>query len=1192
MPRTSAFRGSFTPNARPYVVVAPDCYVSVQGETSVIACGECQRKIDINAYVTGISTEATVDSPPGSATINLSIPDNDKNDFYSDGEFIIIPMMEIEIFAKGYFLIGGIPQYYRIFWGMVSSVTKNWSNGVTSITLNCKDILRWWEVTNVNVNPAYLDSSMSQNGFQLWQHVFAGANPYTVIIALAKDAMGDMSLTTGSFNSSYLPEKGPETQSVASYAKDIMGYWQLKFGNIWNSLVIYGSSGQAYTFTGDTATVSPVKISQTIFEQEAKNTSTLNPLTSQFRIDPSQVHAFKTDLNKAGEVNMLQSEMQSKLNIAMTVRDQAGFEFYCDTTGDIIFKPPFYNLNVIPNKPVSWVQDFEVMDDSVTDSEAEVYTHITGSGNAFSGAAGIDDLGLNDDITTPRTGVVDYHLLRRYGWRRLDYQCEWVSNGRRLFYHLLDYLDRVNSKRKNGTVTIPMRPELRMGFPIWFPKYDSFFYIQGISHNFSPGGQATTTLTLTAKRSKFIAPTNIGSITSLGSKSVPGPLDPKTNKPIMVTQPTFSVEFPSGVGETVNNTGASNDQSGGPAIIRDPKTGKLLGYPNAVMVYRQSVNNTLLAVAQQKAGSTTATQAAQQGLNPLAAANQQSDILKTIANGNRAQLIDRLRCHRYEAGFSNAGLYDYAFDQNAYFKEFLVVPAGSVTWGTGTDGGPTAAVISSSTSAAGASAAGSTTSVQSATDALKPLVSDLATKQKAFLAAQNASLANPTDTSLKAIADTAKSALQTAQQAVSAQRTVIAFAQAQSAGSTQTLPDINIMVRPVSDEYGFELIGHYRYGRGCFIDRGKVTLQDPVTSGTVNQINIQFAPTGGLLTSNPPTTLGPDSQSFDVAFNQMQPDDYVTGASFKGGNYPNGNVDPSTINYTSQTTYTASINSTVSKSNSSGTVTTSSTAVYAEADATSRAQLLSDLCPTETNGLDSSQSNTCSCALGNSNWISVLPQSFISQVLGVTQKTAQVPDIDPNTGVPFADTAQADILVATGVSQALQDPSGFFNILHQYLSQKFDTDYQQNLQREEFATNAGRAPIDFTTEDSAGGPGSPFSNMLGNPYQSLFDRAASGDTDALAALHADATPDLTQAQSALTAFNQQIDSINQQASAAFSSLGSQVASGAFIPVGVSTGSQATQFQPPAAGPSLSSVLNPKGLPPSGYSSDSTRLGQG
>jgi hypothetical protein len=1169
------------------------------------------RRIDINAYVTGVSTEASVDSPPGSATINLSIPDNDVNDFYSDGSFIIIPMMEIELFAKGYYTIGGFPQYYKIFWGLVSSVSKSWSNGVTSISISCKDILRWWELTNTITNAAFLEISKTSNaGYNLYGNQFAGMNPMTVIISLAKEAMGDASINTGSFTS-FKPEDGPEKPAIAAYAKDVMLYWQLKFSNIWNSLVIYGTSGQAYTFAGKTATVSPLDISKQIFTQEQKNLGLIpgsgsgpptlgpgnNPLTNQFTIQPSEIAAFKQDLNKAGDFDFFQHETQSKLAIAMTARDQAGYEFYCDTTGDIIFKPPFYNLNVIPNKPTSWIQNFEIIDDNVTDSEAEVYTHITSSGNAF---GGVWDPGLNDEITTPRTGVIDYHLLRRYGWRRLDYQCEWAGNPNKLFYHLLDYLDRVNSKRQNGTVTIPMRPELRMGFPIWFPKYDSFFYIQGISHNYSPGGQATTTLTLTAKRSKFIAPVNIGSIKKTGSVPMQytDPINPKKAK-ISVNVSSYTVDFPSSQGSTANlgTIGiGTNDESGGPAIIRDPNTGNLLGYPNAVMVYRKTFSPTDAgSVVLQKAGSTLGNKPTTQNIGYSLGsdgtyAKTQTDILNMLHDSQRAEAISRLRAGRYESGMSNAGVYDYAHDETGEFKQFSVVPASAITWGSGTDGGPDKALSAVSVSDAKARTAAINANVTAATAALKPLTVAFNTAMQANQVAQANLAKNPSDPTLQALAATAKSNLQTASQNLQDGKAAIAAAKANKTG-TQVLPSINIMVRPVSDEFGFELIGHYRYGRGVFINLNQVSLTDPNTNATANQINIQFAPTGGLLTNNPNTGLGGTTQSFSQQFEQLQPSDYATAGSFNGANYTgSGGPSQDSITMTNPQTYTSSI---------SNAITSTGQAVFAEADATKNAQLLSSISPSFT--LTSNDTgNTCSCAIGNSNWLSVLPKTLIQQVL----RPGPATQITPPPGAPPPGSDQpvsvTDILVTAGGSASLPETNEFFQALHDYLSGLFVTNYQENLTREQFEVNGARSPIDLATEDAQGGPNSIDSGLLGAPNNALFDRAAAGDPDAIAAIKAGSlggfggtigAQTMAAAAQGLQQFNQSITSANQQAQQAFSGITLQSEANSLGGARFSGPNGTTSYgnlSPPAQGPNLSMVLNPNKISPEGVDTFSFR----
>ena len=1008
--RESAFRGTWSPNKRPYVVVAPDAYVAFQGETSVIGCGECLRQISINDYVTGISTEASVDSPPGSSTINLSIPDNDVNDFYVDGQFLIVPMMEVEIYAKGYFLVGGFPQYYKIFWGIVQTVSKNWSGGSTTITISCKDILRWWEITLTTINPAYINQLGSSAGrHQFWGSQFAGMNPYTIIISLAKEAMGDFSSKQSSFVSLF-PEKGPEGSVIGSYAINIMKYWQLKFGNLWNALVVYGTSGQSYSFTDETRTLSPNQISAPIFKSElAKNK--INQESTLLTQNPDDIIPFKNEVNKTSDFELFQNEQQSKLALAMTCREYAGYEFYCDTTGDIIFKPPFYNLNVLPNKPVSWIQDFEIIDDGVTDSEAEVYTHITASGNTFGGHT---DYGVNDDFTTTRAGVYDFHLLRRYGWRRFDYQCEWVGNPRKLIYHLLDYLDRLNAKRQQGSITIPMRPELRMGFPIWFPKYDSFFYIQGISHQYSVGGQATTTLTLIAKRSKFIAPSNIGTIEQSDVKG-----DGKTKK----KKKAYIITFPTRPGSTTGQD--QNIEGGDPVIIKDPKTGKMLGYPNVVMVFRspqegQTIRSIIETMGEQTQNPVQTQKSTTEESTNYDDQNVVTRAIKQIQGMDRKELIDQLRAHRYEAGMSNVGAYDYAFDVSRSIKELEYIPVNSVVWGSGSgDNEPASDSISSSTTFSDANDKTVSSQIKSEIDAAKTSVKDA---QKTFTDAstalfkarklldvikkrrnKNASKTVSASTAQKlndliidkgvsediarflvdnkinyegdpeviaAASDVVLKQSITDKAKVDFEQAKSSFIQLQKKkGSFQRFASLNMMVRPVSDEFGFEVIGHYKYGRGSFIDRGQLKINTGDPQHLANELNIQFAPSGGFMTDGPVTSVNSGSVvSFSDAFEKMQPEDYATGASFKG--YASSkDGSPTNVVQTSQNTYTNLVNANTGKS------------TFVEADALRKSRTLGELSPTlDLPGLDSAH-KPCDCGLRRGDWLSVLPASLITELV-------------------------------------------------------------------------------------------------------------------------------------------------------------------------------------------------------------------
>ena len=1201
--RKSAWRGTWEPNKRPFITVAPDAYVSLQGETTVIGCGECLRKVNYNDYITQISTEASVDSPPGSATINLSIPDNDVNEFFSDGQFLIQPMMEVEIFAKGYYLIGGFPQYYRIFWGIVSSVSKSWSNGTSSMTVSCKDILRWWELTNATTNLAFLEAGgSSAGGYQLFQNQFSGQNPYATIAQLAKDAMGDFFYTTGSFTS-YTPEKGPEVPTIGGFMKDVMSYWQLKFANIQTALVMFGTSGQAYSFSAVDGTVSPNQMLETIIKEEVRSLKN-NHSTVLLQTNPKDVTTAKIEVARAGDVEFFQNETQSKLSLAMHARDQMGFEFYCDTTGDIIFKPPFYNLNVLPNKPVSWIQDFDIIDDQLTDSEAEVVTQVTSSGNAFGGAT---DWGLNDEITTPRTGVYDFHLLRRYGWRRADLQLEWAGNPRKLFFYLLDWMDRLNAKRQNGTISIPMRPELRMGFPVWVPKYDSFFYVQGIAHQYSVGGQATTTVTLTAKRSKFIAPKGIGEInkTPGATRNVVG--DKKRG--LEGQDQVYTVTWP---GKQDATSGLGQDVSGGgPAIIRDPKTGKILGFPNVVMVFKQTYAGKDLQKIMESQGQqtqpNTAAPAAKGNKNqitPLAHKAQVSQTLIQSQSANKDILIARLRAHRYEAGMTNAGAYDYAWDKGRNFREFALIPLSSYQNHPKVDDAATTTIKSKDQERPDKEEQkklvdAQLADIKAAKEKFDGLNVKLKKKSKEVTdLSQKFGKSKPPDFSPTGLANfTAGVTLLNAELAVitedqkkaaadleSAQKRLVAV---KAANPVVTyIPELNVLIRPVSDEFGFEVIGHNRYGRGAYIDRGK--LQVPVKGADMpsvaNQLNIQFAPTGGFLTdAGIGSNVDGQAVNFSSLFEQMTPEDYKTGASFTGTVSPGQGV--SNVQTTSASTYTNLINA------------DKGTGLYVEADATRRAKTLGEMVPSIDLGIDAAFTK-CGCGLNRANWLSLLPSNLISSVLA--DATAEGEDrryteednktlVNPITGEIGSNTEPGSIAV-NGMSRAgakgggqvlLSSPGstgrdkevgilsskGFFEALDVFLLTKFDTELKENVKRETAYTLGGiDNPANVDTNPLGLGDDEQ-DNVLGDPDNPLFARASLGDPAALAALQKQANFNFGQTNAALKNFGPTVDQAGKNAAERLNQIGKQKAS----PLVSATTDTAPQYQPPA--PTVSDPIN-------------------
>jgi predicted nucleic acid-binding Zn-ribbon protein len=308
----------------------------------------------------------------------------------------------------------------------------------------------------------------------------------------------------------------------------------------------------------------------------------------------------------------------------------------------------------------------------------------------------------------------------------------------------------------------------------------------------------------------------------------------------------------------------------------------------------------------------------------------------------------------------------------------------------------------------------------------------------------------------------------------------------------KVLPDLNVLVRPVSDEFGFEVIGHYRYGRGAFMDRGQIKVAD--SSGNIaNELNIQFSPSAGLIENYPFDTnaagLSPETINFSEAFEKMRPEDWQTGASFRGAEYSDDDAI-SDINMTGQATYRKNLE------NSRGAT------VFVEADALRKSVTLGELKPTIGKGpLDEAIAN-CNCWLGRAKWLSVLPQSIVGNILGnqsVTTQAGIAEAIEDATGDEGVAESVLDVLLsARGLNtNSIATPDGFFEQLNNFLIEKFQNDYTFNRERESWDTSGGKqvyARSEFA--DNA-------NNILPDPKSALYQRASLGDPDALEALKND-----------------------------------------------------------------------------------------
>lgn len=768
------YQGTFQPGIRPTIVTAPDALVFINGEQDMLGCPKCKRKFDFNRYITSIQVDLSVDSVPGSASFNLSIPRHSVDSFYFDGNPLIIPMMEVEIFAKGNFLVEGLPQYYPIFWGLTTEISDSYSAGEHTVSVNCADILKWWELCQMNINPAFTNA-IGQQGRSLFGNVYSGKNPYDIIWTLAQHSFGDVIVGSGSLLSYY--KESAQKATFAAYMGHVMQYWEDRFRKIRANLLLYGTRGNAVRGDVVYELWNKTDPNKRYKGSDKKGSGFVSKLVRranggddgiQMVFDPtsSAVTAFRVQFQNAGQVNFWQSEYQTKLELANAAKDCIGFEFFMDVTGDIVFKPPFFNLDVLSNKPVSWIQDIDIIDWDLSESEAEVVTQVQIQGSF----GGNTDYGFGEEMT-PATSVTDYHLLRRYGWRVRPFNSEFMGSTSHMFYLGMDLLDQYNARRFRGTVNIPLRPELRLGFPIYLAPKDQIWYIVGISHNISFGGRAQTTLTLTAKRSKFIAPKGIGTIRlskynggAVKKDDLSGPL-PSSQ------QLSKGGEFLGDVGDAAQLPPTNYPEKPGdpnpfdPLILRHPKTGRIVGYPNVVMAYtRPFVTpevdfDKVSGRRNRKTQKRGAAGEPRNKIDPKQADEQIKELSKVMQKDKEDERREKFFLNRFSYGLTSAGVYTYLHDQSAVIKEMLLISKNKVKFKDEETG-----------------------AVE------KPLT-----------------------------------------------------------GSDQS----SALIRPVSDERGFEVIGHYKYGRNVSLRDGSLVLnetaENPGAKNSRAAINPQPAISGDLL---------------------------------------------------------------------------------------------------------------------------------------------------------------------------------------------------------------------------------------------------------------------------------------------------------------------------------------------------------
>ena len=558
------YAGNWSPDIlnykRKYTTWTPDAIVLFNGDTKLPGCNECKNKIDFQAFITSVNCSGGTDSGSSSADISLAIPSHYGDSIFKDGEFLFQTGVEVNIYYRGFFEVSGLrPEgetvseniggeqvefdlnkvemrpYYPVFHGVVTSVSYSFSGGFYSASLSCANILHFWNNQKISTSAAYLAAkpSASRGSVRFNGHVYTNMTPHQIIYDLYRDSSGSADGVGWTFSrkSNMTGKTQLEGRSESLYSLSLL-YWNSRFAQGAYSLRMYGASGAVYTGLQTTYLGNKIATSKKLqkLSTSAKKSNAAQEFQTEYAIKLSErdeklrvlrqpdgdylpalpgsktgysvadQKSFITDISAMGSFELFDTQYDTKLGIASQVADKAGYEFYQDVDGSLVFKPPFYNLDTSSSR-VYRIENEDILDISFENQEPE-YTYAVCKGGLFRNTAG---LGMEGTWGVKST-YVDYRLVAKYGWKALEFDTTFFNNKTAAYYAAVVELEKSNVNVNGCSVTIPLRPEMRPGYPVYIPYIDCFYYVTAISHSFSFGSDCTTSLTLTARRKKFHAP--------------------------------------------------------------------------------------------------------------------------------------------------------------------------------------------------------------------------------------------------------------------------------------------------------------------------------------------------------------------------------------------------------------------------------------------------------------------------------------------------------------------------------------------------------------------------------------------------------------------------------------------------------------------------------------------------------------
>jgi len=520
--------------------IAPDAFITISDalNTRVISPVESggYKNTDTRGGITSINVSCAV-SPAGAnrATIEVIAPQYKglHDDYYTtlpNGARVPIftPMMEIKVYMKGRYLeqeYNYAPRYYPVFWGMIVGIQENYNAGVSTISLTCEDLLSWWKYQKVTLQSSVVTMYYGGAHLDRFPSTFVSMSPWEIILALFSDTFFmQRDKETGKiahYNMVY-PQwsniyQAPTTRNLqetwSSFSQNVVDYWNVRFGyGVTDSkdpaqyaasliqsipLEMYGMKGAVSTATIAERIQAHLDPDRESLVYQA-NSLTSAPLDYGMLANVLPYGLF--DLYGDGA----EPQILSKLEIASAVCEKVNMEFFVDTSGSFVFKPPLYNLDVATGDiPYYRIGPEEIVNFNAGFDSSAVLNYLVVTGPLLQ-ALKMEAIGLH----------ADFDSIKKYGIRSETVSVPYGMNGDQLKMIAVAEMGRRNGQAYTGSLSMPLRPEMRLGYPVYLPHVDMFYYVTGINHSYAYGSSATTDLTLQFRRERIFEDGTTGLINS------------------------------------------------------------------------------------------------------------------------------------------------------------------------------------------------------------------------------------------------------------------------------------------------------------------------------------------------------------------------------------------------------------------------------------------------------------------------------------------------------------------------------------------------------------------------------------------------------------------------------------------------------------------------------------------------------